>query len=364
MATVARMESLAELLASYDYPLAKSDIAEVPASPRDSAKLLVYDRAAGTTTVDSFLHLDKHLPPRALLIFNDTKVVPARLPVRTPTGGLVELLCIRSDAHTRLIECLSPRTLAIGTELTVGPDRLTVESKDGSVYRMRLHGTIPLARLLTRYGETPIPPYLKHTPLSEHDLRDKYQTIFAKHAGSSAAPTASLHFTKRLLAKLARAKIETAYVTLHVGLGTFAPLTETNIESGTLHHEEYSIPPQTVRKILAAKKAGRPVIAVGTTAARALESAFAPGGEDFFDGLGHSSSKKGFAPGSETNLFIREGYRWRIVDGLITNFHVPQSSLLMLVATLVGRERLFSLYAFAKQQGFRFLSFGDGMLVR
>ena len=190
---------------------------------------------------------------------------------------------------------------------------------------------------------------MKHTTLTERDLREKYQTIFAKHAGSVAAPTASLHFTKRLMEKLKKAHIETAYITLHVGLGTFAPLTETELATGKLHHEEFSIPKETLAKIRRAKKEGRPVITVGTTATRALETAFA---------------SQPVKTSGDTTLFIREGYTWKVVDGMITNFHVPQSSLLMLVSTLIGRETLLSLYTQARERAFRFLSFGDGMLIK
>lgn len=352
--------SLDTLLAQYDYSLSPRDIAEVPASPRDSAKLLVYDRATGATTTDTFLHLDQHLPKGALLVFNDTRVVPARLPARTTTGGTVQLLWLR-DVKSGVFEALSPKVLAPGATLTLGNLVLTVRAKRDSIYEITYRGgTHALRHAMHESGSTPIPPYLKHTPLSEAKLRREYQTVFARRDGSAAAPTASLHFTRRLLAKLARRGFASAYVTLHVGLGTFAPLTQEDVAHGTLHEEWYEIPPATLAAVRAAKRDRRPIIAVGTTAARALESAFAS----------TTPKRRG-----ETRLFIREGYEWHVVTGLITNFHVPRSSLLMLVAAFIdgaphsakasrGKEKLLALYAYAKRAGFRFFSFGDGMLVR
>ena len=204
--------------------------------------------------------------------------------------------------------------------------------------------------LFEKYGNAPIPPYIKHTPLSSAELKKQYQTVFAKNSGSIAAPTASLDFTKRLLEKLRKTGISTQFVTLHVGLGTFAPLTEENITQGKLHKERYAIDSKTAAFLNRAKKEGRPIIAVGTTAVRALETA---------------SDKKGKLAklSGETDIFIREGYRFRFTDGIITNFHVPRSSLLMLVSAFVGRERLFELYRKAMKKKFSFFSFGDGMLL-
>ena len=345
-----RIMNVEHLIAEYKYPLHKKDIATAPASPRDSSKLLVYNRITRETTIDTFLHLDRHLPKGALLVFNDTKVIPARLPMFLKTGGKVELLCLSYNAKEKTIKALSPRTLPLGEVLSItNTSSLQMKSKTDSIYTFTLSGRLSFETLLARHGTTPIPPYLKHTALSEHDLREKYQTIFAKHAGSVAAPTASLHFTKRLMEKLRRAHIDTAYVTLHVGMGTFAPLTDKELTSGQLHNEYFSLPPETVTKIQRAKKEGHPVITVGTTATRALETAF---------------TETQVRTSGDTTLFIREGYRWKVVDGMITNFHVPQSSLLMLVATLIGREKLFELYALAQKNGFRFLSFGDGMLIK
>lgn len=341
--------NLEETLSLYGFPLPKEDIAEVPASPRDSAKLLVYDRESGEVVTDTFLHLEKYLPEKSLLIFNDTKVIPARLSVFLPTGGKVEILCLSYDKKTKTLTALSPRNLEVGQTLAATKHAgVTVIKKEDSIYTLSFSGH-SFENLLSHHGSTPIPPYLKHTTLTEHELREKYQTIFAKRAGSVAAPTASLHFTRRLMKKLRAAGHDIGYITLHVGLGTFAPLSEEHLKTGTLHTEWYEIPKETQKKIARAKREGWPVITVGTTATRTLESAY---------------QKRAVKAVGTTNLFIREGYTWRIIDGMITNFHVPKSSLLMLVSALIGREKLLALYAFAKQKGFKFFSFGDGMLLK
>lgn len=375
------MSELETLLARYDYPLREEHIATEPASPRDSAKLLVYDRATGTIEYDTFRNLADYLPKGALLIFNDTKVIPARLPAQLPTGGKVELLWVAEGKKENTFEALSPRTLPLGGTLTLGKLTLSIVAKKESIYTLRHSGTrAAFRKTLMERGTTPIPPYLKHTPLREKELREKYQTVFAKRAGSVAAPTASLHFTKRLLSTLKRKKFHTAYVTLHVNLGTFAPLTEKNLAEKKLHEEYYEIPPATIAAIRKAKKEGRPVIPVGTTALRTLESAYADAGRNFRGGLRRDGgAASGFfqqeksvpgevssrvRPNGKTSFFIQEGYRFKIADGLVTNFHVPRSSLLLLVSALLGREKLLHLYTEAANRNFRFFSFGDGMLIR
>ncbi len=337
-----------EVLSQYDYEIRPEQIATKPAHPRDSAKLLVYDRKTEEAKYDTFLNLDKHLPKGALLILNDTKVVPARLPCYLPTGGKVELLWIAAGTEPRMFEALSPRILEIGSTLAFGDLTLTVASKRENIYLFSHSGTpARFKALMMKHGTTPIPPYLKNTPLKERALRAEYQTVFARREGSVAAPTASLHFTKRLLAKLKKRGFGVAYVTLHVNLGTFAPLTEEHLAAGTLHEEWYEIPASARRAIEKAKKEGRPVIPVGTTALRTIESAAAMKRDT-----------------GTTSLFIQEGYRFKVADGLVTNFHVPRSSLVILVSALLGRTRILSLYRDALNRGFRFYSFGDGMLIR
>ena len=371
------------MLAQYDFPFPQSQIATAPAHPRDSAQLLVFDPASGKSTFDTFLHLDTYLDEGTLLILNDTKVVPARLPCFLPTGGKVELLWL-AHKGTRTFEALSPRILALGDTLRFGTLTLTVREKHESIYTLEHTGSATtFTRLMQRSGTTPIPPYIKGTPLTEAALRKEYQTIWAKRAGSVAAPTASLHFTPRLMKKLRQKKIEIKYVTLHVGLGTFAPLTEDHLKTKTLHEEWYEIPPATLRAIAKARRQGRPIIPVGTTALRTLESISchtknSPEAVRLFEGVSQadgprvsaararadSDPRKALPLRGVTNLFIQPGYEFKIASGLITNFHVPRSSLVMLVAALVGREKLLDLYRSAIARGFRLFSFGDGMLIR
>ena len=340
------MTSLEALLRDYAYDLPPELIALTPAHPRDAARLLVYSRADGSIRESTFASLADFLPEGTLLVFNDTKVIPARIYAQKATGGTMELLLTDVSFPTNRAAAIGNAKLEVGDILTAHGRAIHVEETAPS-YRI---ATDDLRALIEESGRIPIPPYLKKTPLSETELREEYQTIFAKIDGSIAAPTASLHFTPELMQKLAARGIEIREVTLHVNLGTFAPLTDESIASGLLHEEIYEISAATADAVNAAKSAGRPVIAVGTTVARTLESAADESGR--------------LLPGrAPTRLFIREGFRFKILDGLITNFHVPESSLLMLVAALIGREKLFELYEHAITQQYRFFSFGDGMLL-
>jgi S-adenosylmethionine:tRNA ribosyltransferase-isomerase len=361
MSTSKRQTAFEKLLAQYDYAFPESAVALEPSEPRDAARLLAYDGMTGAVKYSTFAHLLEFLPPRSLLVMNETKVIPARVEAVKATGGKVRLLYVADDVRGTF-RALADRPLDAGTVLTVGAYRLRADGRVENGHRFSFVGkrVKPLA-LFMKYGKTPIPPYLKHTKLSEKSLRAKYQTVFARTAGSVAAPTASLHFTKGLLARLRKAGHEIVHVTLHVNLGTFAPLTPEAVTEGRLHEEKYEVSAVTARAVARAKKEGRRVIPVGTTALRALESAAAHGlldGKSGKDGDVAAKSVK-----SETRLFIRPGYRFRVADGLITNFHVPRSSLLMLVAALIGREKLLALYADAIANGFRVFSFGDGMLL-
>ncbi|MBU6141612.1 tRNA preQ1(34) S-adenosylmethionine ribosyltransferase-isomerase QueA [Patescibacteria group bacterium] len=344
------MTALERLLAQYDYSFPERLIAQRPASPRDAARLLVFDRRTKRTHFSTFAHLAAFLPDNAVLVFNDTKVIPARFTVTKPTGGKAKLLYLATEGRT--IRVMADRKLTIGSRLTLAPRlSFTVSGKKEKYYYLR--PSFPLARLfsvLERYGTTPIPPYIKHASLSEKKLRTSYQTIFAQTKGSVAAPTASLHFTKRLLAALKKRGIRIVFVTLHVNIGTFAPLTEAQLATERLHEEYYEIAPKTAAILNAAKKAGDPVIAVGTTSARTVESAC--------DRSGRVSAGAG-----STELFIRPPHTFKCITGLITNFHVPRSSLMMLVSALVGRQTLLRLYRSAIKKRFRLFSFGDGMLL-
>lgn len=350
----------------YDYAYPERLIAQQPAHPRDSARLLVYDRKHDRVKLDTFKNLVTCLPPHAVIVFNETKVVPARFFAYKPTGGKVELLYTGKEATT--FDALANRSLAVGDVLTlssgsspkVGEARrgmnqehqITVTKKLSKGYRFK--SSFPISQLfsiLDKHGVTPIPPYIKNNTFAEKKLRTEYQTVFAKSAGSSAAPTASLHFTPALLTKLRKAGIAIEYVTLHVGLGTFAPLTEKHLKTKKLHSEYYEIAPAVAKRLEQYKKQGRPIVAVGTTVVRTLESAALRGGK--------LSKLSG-----ETSIFIYPPYKFKFVDNLITNFHVPKSSLMMLVASLIGREKLLELYTLAVKKKFRLFSFGDGMLIR
>lgn len=339
-------QELDAVLAEYDYAVPPALIAEKPASPRDSAKLLVYERASGEVHFRRVSDLPELLPRGTVLVRNVTKVIPARLETTKATGGKVEVLA--TGLADGGFSGLANRRLAVGEVLRISPRcRLRVEGELSRGWRFSVIGMAPAA-ILARYGKTPLPPYMKQSPLTERERRTKYQSVFAKVDGSIAAPTASLHFTPRLIARLKKKGIRFVDVVLHVNLGTFAPLTEAQWQSGRLHEERFEVPEKSLRALEKAKKDGQTVIAIGTTALRALESAAA----------GKTVRRAGV-----TDLFIREGYEFRIIDGLLTNFHVPKSSLLMLVAALVGRKTLMSLYDRVIKRRFRLFSFGDAMLI-
>ncbi len=341
-------QQLERALGAYEYDYPKSAVALKPAHPRDAAKLLVFNRRSKKIAVDTFANLGNHLPAGALLVLNQTKVLPARLECIKPSGGRVRLLFVeRLTTQSWLV--LADRGVPVGDELRCGPARITILARQPDGYSVRV--TKNLAAVLRQRGEMPLPPYLRHSPLTEAQRRREYQSIFAREEGSSAAPTASLHFTARLMQKLRRQGIQVASVTLHVGLGTFAPLTSAQLALGKLHQEHFSIDRAAAAQINRALAEHRPVIAVGTTALRALESA----------ALSRRSKVRVMT--GQTRLFIRPGYKFRVVNGLITNFHVPRSSLLMLVASLIGRERVLQLYRYAIRRGFRLFSFGDAMLI-
>ena len=340
------MPKLETVLKAYDYSLPANLIAQKPARPRDSARLLIYNRKLDKTSFDTFRNLGKYLPKNSVLVFNQTKVVPARLMVKKHTGGKAEIFYIADDG--KLIKTIADRKLTLGSKLFIN-QKLYFEITEQQENFYFLKPSFPVAEIKTilqKYGQTPLPPYIKNSPLSEKQRREQYQTVFAKQGLSVAAPTASLHFTKKLIAGLKKQGIEVKFVTLNVNLGTFAPLREENLASGRLHLESYDIDKAVALALKKAKQDGRPVIAVGTTVVRTLESWAASG-----------------KLSGSTDLFIRPGYKFKMVDALITNFHVPKSSLMMLVSALTGRKQLLDVYQKAISKKFRFFSFGDGMLI-
>lgn len=346
-----RIPQLDESPALYDYKYPQSAIAQAPAKPRDAARLLVYDRAQDSLAYDSFRNIYRYLPAGAVLVLNRTKVLPARFVGRKTTGGKVEFLFL--DKHEKTFDVLANRSLHVGESVQVfGKLTIHVVKKLLKGYRVEPQFAIDqLYGYLLKDGQTPIPPYIKHSPLTEKKLRREYQTVFAENIGSVAAPTASLHFTTELLRSLQRRGVVLEYVTLHVGLGTFAPLTEIQLQTGRLHKETYAIDADVAKRLNVYRKEGRVIVAVGTTVVRTLESAA--------NAKGELVKLSGSA-----DLFIRPPYKFRFVQALITNFHVPKSSLMMLVAALVGREKLLELYTLAIKKKFRLFSFGDGMLIK
>jgi S-adenosylmethionine:tRNA ribosyltransferase-isomerase len=337
-------------LNEYEYQLPRQHIALRPVTPRDQARLLVYSRDTRRVLVKHFSDLPELLPARSVIVLNETRVVPARLVLTKETGGRVEILFLRKEGSQLVV--LANKKLRVDevVRLPGNAGHVTVTRHEDAYYWLRPSFAMShLERILRKHGVMPLPPYLKGTGLSRRALTSEYQSVFARKTGAVAAPTASLHFTKRLLKEIEKRGHSIVFVTLHVGLGTFSPLTAEQWRTGKLHAERFEIAASAWAQLIDAKKTGRPIIAVGTTVARTLESVFA-------------SPAKRQRRGT-TQLFIRPGYRFKMVDGLITNFHVPKSSLLMLVAALIGREKTFQLYDTALKKRFRFLSFGDGMLL-
>jgi len=360
------MQTIEEALSPYDYTLPSELIAESPASPRDSARLLVYNRSSGDVTFNTFHHITQYLPKNAVLVFNQTKVFPARFRITKKTGGAIEALYIET-INGNLKVMASGKMAADDVLSWEDGHSFEVTERDGK-YAL-LTPSFPLAELhplLQKYGETPLPPYIKNSPLSEAQRRSEYQTVYATKEGSVAAPTAGLHFTPELLETIKAGGIDIAYVTLHVNLGTFAPVTDEHIKEKKLHEEAYEIDEDTAAMLNKAKKDGRPIIAVGTTTVRTLESA-AQLPQHTAESAGVQTPYYGVSTLMElrgtTSIFITEHDPLHFVDGLITNFHVPKSSLLMLVSAFTGREQLFNLYHKAIEEEFRFFSFGDGMLI-
>ena len=326
-------------------------IAQTPLQRRDGSRLLCLDRASGEIEHSYFYHLPELLRPDDCLVLNDSRVLPARLiGKREPGGGACEILLLTQKGED-LWECLvrPGRKLRPGAKVTFGNGELTaiIESEAPDGNRMvRFHYEGIFLETLEKLGEMPLPPYIKE----KLEDRERYQTVYSRAPGSAAAPTAGLHFTKELLEKIREKGVRICYVTLHVGLGTFRPVREENILDHEMHSEFCIIPAETAAIVNETKRNGGRVIAVGTTSCRTLES-FAK--ED-----GTLEAKSGW-----TDIFIYPGYQFRCVDALITNFHLPESTLIMLVSAFAGRESILHAYQIAVAQRYRFFSFGDAMLI-
>ncbi|MEA5534989.1 tRNA preQ1(34) S-adenosylmethionine ribosyltransferase-isomerase QueA [Crocosphaera sp. XPORK-15E] len=353
------------LLSSYDYHLPPELIAQTPVTPRDSSRLLVVNSA--TTHVHSIFHeLPQWLLPGDLLVFNNTRVIPARLYGKTSTGAPVEILLLEEKAPFCWLALVKPgKRFKIGSEIWFGEgkeDKLedvflkaTVLERDeetgGRLLKFEVSSVDLFWEKIEKIGQIPFPPYVTKSEANP----DQYQTVYAQKPGAVAAPTAGLHFTEELLQKLQDKGIEKAYITLHVGVGTFRPVEVEEITKHSMHQEWIDVPEITVKKIQETQAKGGRIIAVGTTAVRSLEGAAK---------VAEMQGKQGLiAFRGKTDMFIYPGYSWRVVEGMITNFHLPKSSLLMLVSALIGRERLLELYQEAIEEKYRFYSFGDGMLI-
>ncbi|HWV34188.1 MAG TPA: tRNA preQ1(34) S-adenosylmethionine ribosyltransferase-isomerase QueA [Thermomicrobiales bacterium] len=343
-------------MADFDYDLPPELIAQEPLLDRDHSRLLVLSRADGSFQHRSFADLPDLLDPGDLIVVNDSRVIPARLLGHRQTGAEIEVLLLREEGNGLW------RALARPTRRLHLDERLVIPARDGksrpdaevTLRAKLLDGQVlveldeAIASDLEAYGHVPLPPYITHQLADE----ERYQTVYARTAGSAAAPTAGLHFTDAILERLRERGIERAAVTLHVGLDTFRPVTEEYAEDHAIHQEWCSVSPETWEAIQAAKARGSRVVAIGTTAARTLET------------LGQRIERGEPGPFSDlTEIYITPGYRWRMVDAMVTNFHLPKSTLLLMISAMAGREHVLNAYRAAIAERYRFFSFGDAMLI-
>jgi S-adenosylmethionine:tRNA ribosyltransferase-isomerase len=335
----------------FDYNLPESSIGQTPAEPRDSSRLLVLHRDSGEVEHRIFRDLSLFLHPGDLLILNRTRVIPARIFAKKETGGHVELLLLRRRDELTWEALVGGKGLRVGKKVFVenGPQAEILEILEGSERLIKF--SEPIEPYFSNVGNVPLPPYI-HEKLNDPE---RYQTVYSRDVGSAAAPTAGLHFTPQLLNEITKKDIKIAYVTLHVGLDTFAPVTEDHPEEHKIHTEWCELPQETADSINETKQNGGRVIAVGTTSVRTLESAATP--------ITNLQSPVAAFIGP-TIIFILPGYKFQIVDAMITNFHLPKSTLIMLVSAFAGREKILRTYELAIQEGYRFYSFGDAMFIK
>ena len=336
----------------YNYDLPEKFIAQTPLSNRSDSKLLILDKDNGNIKEEVFKNIINYLNKGDVLVLNDTKVIPARLiGEKEDTKAVIELLLLK-DIEGNTWECLARpgKRLHVGTIITFGDGLLkaeVIEKLDEGIVHVKLIYEGILMEILEKLGTMPLPPYI-HEKLSD---QSRYQTVYAKNLGSAAAPTAGLHFTKELLEEIKNKGIEILYVTLHVGLGTFRPVEVTDITKHNMHSEYYIMTKDVADALNKAKSEGRNIYAVGTTSTRVLETVASKYNE-FRECFG------------DTNIFIYPGYTFKAIDGLITNFHLPKSTLLMLVSALSKKEYILNAYEYAKKNNFRFFSFGDAMFIK
>ena len=336
----------------FNYELPNELIAQTPLENRPDSRLMVLDRKTGEIAHQHFYNLIDYLNPGDVLVLNDTKVIPARLiGTKEQTGAVIELLLLKNKEKD-LWECLAKpvKRLKIGTIITFGNNALKAEVKEilteGMVH-VEMHYDGIFYEILNDLGEMPLPPYIKE----KLQDKDRYQTVYAKNIGSAAAPTAGLHFTEELLNKIKEKGIQLEYITLHVGLGTFRPVVVVDVKNHKMHSEYYTMSQETADVLNQAQKEGRRIIAVGTTTTRTLES------------IKQKYSVFRECSGN-TDIFIYPGFKFQAIDGLITNFHLPKSTLLMLVSAFASKEIILKAYEEAVKEKYRFFSFGDAMFIK
>ena len=339
--------------ADFDFHLPEELIAQTPLEKRDSSRLLIVDRETGQFSDQHFDNIIDQLEPGDALVMNNTRVLPARLYGTKPeTGGHVELLLLKNTQGDFWEVLAKPaKRLRVGTRVSFGDGRLTATVTEelehgGRIVRFDYQGIF--LEVLESLGEMPLPPYI-HEKLED---RERYQTVYAKENGSAAAPTAGLHFTEELLDKIAAKGVKLVYLTLHVGLGTFRPVSVDNLEEHEMHSEFYSLSEEAAETLRQVKERGHRIVAVGTTSIRTLETIGSK-----FDGQIQADS-------GWTNIFIKPGYQWKIVDAFSTNFHLPKSTLVMLVSAFAGRQLTLQAYEHAIAERYRFFSFGDAMFIK
>ena len=336
----------------FDYDLPQELIAQTPLKERDQSRLLVLDSKTGKYQDDYFYNVINRLNPGDALVMNDSRVMPARLyGVKPETGGHVEVLLLNNTDGDNWETLVKPAKRAkVGTEISFGDAKLTAtvtEELEHGGRMMEFHYDGIIMEILDQLGEMPLPPYIKE----KLDDPEMYQTVYSREIGSAAAPTAGLHFTKELLKKIEDKGVKLVYLTLHVGLGTFRPVSEKNIEDHKMHSEFYRLTEDAAKTLNEVKANGGRIVATGTTSIRTLET------------IGTKFNGEIRADSGWTDIFIKPGYKWQVVDAFITNFHLPKSTLVMLVASFTGRENILNAYRHAVSEKYRFFSFGDAMFI-
>ena len=336
----------------FDYDLPQELIAQTPLKERDQSRLLVLDSKTGKYQDDYFYNVIDRLNPGDALVMNDSRVMPARLyGVKPETGGHVEVLLLNNTDGDNWETLVKPAKRAkVGTEISFGDGKLTAtvtEELEHGGRMIEFHYDGIFMEILDRLGEMPLPPYIKE----KLDDPEMYQTVYSREIGSAAAPTAGLHFTKELLKKIEDKGVKLVYLTLHVGLGTFRPVSEKNIEDHKMHSEFYRLTEDAAKTLNEVKANGGRIVATGTTSIRTLET------------IGTKFNGEIRADSGWTDIFIKPGYKWQVVDAFITNFHLPKSTLVMLVASFTGRENILNAYRHAVSEKYRFFSFGDAMFI-